>query len=180
MGSVHVAEMWYGPTGAFKDLALSVVGRLVDHFLKKRAETATILVSTSGDTGSAAIHSVINSRHINIVVMYPRDRVSRVQELQMTTVHSPNVRVFSVDGTSDDQDVVMKKLSTDNSFAKKYNITCINSVNVARVLFQAVNFFYTYLQQCPEANRDVLFCICLLYTSPSPRDATLSRMPSSA
>ena len=159
VGSVYVAEMWHGPTGAFKDLALSVVGRLIDHFLKKQAKTATIMVSTSGDTGSAAIHSVVNSKNINIVVMYPRNRVSRVQELQMTTVNSPNVRVISVDGSSDDQDVVMKQLNTDTSFAKTYNITCINSVNVARVLFQAVHFIYLYLQRCPEATQEVLFCI---------------------
>ena len=159
VGSVYVAEMWHGPTGAFKDLALSVVGRLIDHFLKKQAKTATILVSTSGDTGSAAIHSVVNSKNINIVVMYPRNRVSRVQELQMTTVNLPNVRVISVDGSSDDQDVVMKQLNTDTSFAKTYNITCINSVNVARVLFQAVHFIYLYLQRCPEATHEVLFCI---------------------
>ena len=159
VGTVYVAEMWHGPTGAFKDLALSVVGRLIDHFLKKQAKTATILVSTSGDTGSAAIHSVVNSKNINIVVMYPRGRVSRVQELQMTTVSSPNVRVISVDGSSDDQDVVMKQLNTDTSLAKTYNITCINSVNVARVLFQAVHFIYLYLQRCPEATHEVLFCI---------------------
>ena len=159
VGSVYVAEMWHGPTGAFKDLALSIVGRLMDHFLKKRSKTATVLVSTSGDTGSAAIHSVLDSKNINIVVMYPRGRVSRVQELQRTTVHSSNVRVLSVDGTSDDQDVVMKKVNTDVSFATKYNITCLNSVNVARVLFQAVHFIYVYLQRCPEANHNILFCI---------------------
>ena len=159
MGSVYVAEMWHGPTGAFKDLTLSVVGRLVDHFLKKQAKTATILVSTSGDTGSAAIHSVMNSKNINIVVMYPRNRVSRVQELQMTTINSPNVRVISVDGSSDDQDLVMKQLNTDTSFAKTYNIMCVNSVNIARVLFQAVHFIYLYLQRCPEAIHEVLFCI---------------------
>lgn len=159
VGSVHVAELWHGPTGAFKDIALSVVGRLMDHFLKQQGKKATVLVSTSGDTGSAAIHSVLNSKNINVVVMYPRGRVSCVQELQMTTVNAPNVRVLSVDGTSDDQDVVMKKVSTDASFANKYNITCINSVNVARVLFQAVHFIYTYLRLCPEADRDVLFCI---------------------
>ena len=159
VGSVYVAEMWHGPTGAFKDLALSVVGRLVDHFLKKRDKMATIMVSTSGDTGSAAIHSVMASKNINIVVMYPRHRVSRVQELQMTTVNSPNVRVISVDGSSDDQDVVMKKINTDTSFAKTHNITCVNSVNVARVLLQAVHFIYLYLQRCPKASHKVLFCI---------------------
>ena len=151
--------MWHGPTGAFKDLALSVVGRLMDHFLKKQGKRATVIVSTSGDTGSSAIHSVLNSKNVDIVVMYPRHMISRVQELQMTTIQSSNVRVISVDGTSDDQDVVMKKVNTDVVFAKKYNITCMNSVNVARVLLQAVHFIYTYLQVCPEVSDDVLFCI---------------------
>lgn len=151
--------MWHGPSGAFKDLALSVVGRLLDYFLKKRGDMATVLVSTSGDTGSAVIHALLDCKSVNTVVMYPHGRVSRVQELQMTTVHSSNVRVLSVDGTSDDQDDVMKKVNSDTLFAKKYNITTLNSVNVARVLLQAVHFVYLYLQRCPKANKDVLFCI---------------------
>lgn len=118
-----------------------------------------MLVSTSGDTGSAAIHSVLGRERIQLMVMYPRHMVSRTQELQMTTVQAPNVRVFSVDGTSDDTDVVMSTLFADSDFSKKYNLNVFNSLNVCRVLVQAVHFIYLYLQLCPEADQDVLFCV---------------------
>ena len=159
IGPVHVAEMWHGPTGAFKDLALTVVGRLVEHFLQKRKQTATVFVATSGDTGSAAIHSVMGSENIHIFVLYPRGRISRVQELQMTTVDAPNVTVYSTDGTSDDGDIPVKKLFADAEFVKKHNPVCINSVNVGRVLIQAAHFVYSYLRVCPSVDREVLFCV---------------------
>ena len=159
LGSLLVAELWHGPTGAFKDLALSVVGRLADLFLRKQGKKATVLVGTSGDTGSASIHSVLGSQNINIIVLYPRGRVTRVQELQMTTVNASNAKVYSVDGTSDDLDIPIKKLFADNEFVKKYNLVSLNSVNVARVLFQAVHFIYLYLKACPAVDREVLFSV---------------------
>ena len=159
VGSILVAELWHGPTGAFKDLALSVVGRLADLFLQKQGKKATVLVGTSGDTGSASIHSVLGSQNINIIVLYPRGRITHVQELQMTTVSAPNVKVYSVDGTSDDLDIPIKKLFADVGFVKKYNLVSLNSVNVARVLFQAVHFIYLYLKACPAVDREVLFCV---------------------
>ena len=94
-----------------------------------------------------------------MMVMYPRHMVSRTQELQMTTVQAPNVRVFSVDGTSDDADVVITTLFADTDFAKKYNLNVFNSPNICRVLVQAVHFFYLYLKLCPEADQDVLFSV---------------------
>jgi len=108
IGSILVAELWHGPTGAFKDLVLSVVGRLADLFLQKQGKKATVLVGTSGDTGGASIHSVLGSQNINIIVLYPRGRVTRIQELQMTTVSAPNVKVYSVDGTLHDLDIPIK------------------------------------------------------------------------
>lgn len=159
VGPIHVVELWHGPTGAFKDLALSVVGRLADHFLKKQGKRATVLVGTSGDTGSAAIHSVLGSKNIDIVVLYPKGRVTRVQELQMTTVNAPNVKVYSVVGTSDDADIPIKKLFADAEFIKKHTLLSLNSINVGRVLFQAVHFIYTYLRVCPAVDKEVLFSI---------------------
>lgn len=94
-----------------------------------------------------------------MIVMYPRHMVSRTQELQMTTIQAPNVRVFSVDGTSDDADVVVTTLFADTGFAKKYNLNVFNSPNICRVLVQAVHFFYLYLKLCPEADQDVLFSV---------------------
>ena len=159
VGGVKVAEMWHGPTGAFKDIALSIVGRLVDFTVQKSGRKANIIVSTSGDTGSAAIHSVLGSKNINIMVWYPRGRVSRVQELQMTTVDAPNVKVFSADGTAEDSDIPLKKLFTDKDFVSKYNLTCFNSINVSRILLQAIHFSYLYLRVCPNVDREVTFCV---------------------
>ncbi len=159
MGAVKVAEMWHGPTGAFKDIALSIVGRLVDFTLKKSGHKANIIVSTSGDTGSAAIHSVVGSKHVNIMVWYPRKRVSRVQELQMTTIDTPNVKVFSADGTAEDSDIPLKNLFADKDLVSKYNLTCFNSINVSRILLQAVHFTYLCLRVCPSADREVTFCL---------------------
>ena len=159
-GDVMFAEMWRGPTGAFKDLSLVVLARMVGVFLRRRGQRSVVLVSTSGDTGSAAIHSVAGMETlIQLMVMYPRHMISRTQRLQMTTVSAPNVRVFSVDGTSDDTDVVMTKLFADSAFSGKHNLNVFNSLNVCRLLVQAIHFIYLYLKACPEADRDVLFCV---------------------
>ena len=159
VGPVVVGELWHGPTGAFKDLSLAVVSRLTDHFLRKEGKRVMVLVSTTGDTGSAAIHSVVGSTNINLIVLYPRDRITRVQELQMTTVNASNVKVFSVDGTGDELDVCVKKLFADAEFVKKYNLVSLNSINVGRVLLQAIHFIYLYLKACPAADREVLFSV---------------------
>lgn len=159
VGVINVAEMWHGPTGAFKDLALSVVGRFVDYFLQKEGKKANVIVGTSGDTGSAAIHSILGSKYVNIVVWYPRKRVSRVQELQMTTVDAPNVKVYSVDGSSDDIDIPFKEIFADHKFVEKHSLVCFNSVNVFRVILQAFHFIFLYLKMCPKVDRDITFCV---------------------
>ena len=159
LGPLHIAEMWHGPTGAFKDLALKVVGRMVDRFLQRRGQVANVLVTTTGDTGSAAIHSVLGSKNTNIFVLYPRGRITRLQELQMTTVTSPNVKVYSTEGDGEECDVPVKNLFADAKFAKKHNLMSINSINVSRVLLQAVHYIYAYLQVCPKVDREVVFSI---------------------
>ena len=159
IATVHVAEIWHGPTGAFKDLALSVVGRLVDHFVQKKKERATILVSTTGDTGSAAIQSVLGSKHTDIIVLYPRGRITRVQELQMTTVNAPNVSVYSADGTGDECDVPIKKIFRNVEFVSRNKLMSTNSINVGRVIFQAAHFIYSYLKLNPEVDRELTFSI---------------------
>ena len=159
LGHLVVAELWHGPTGAFKDLSLVVLAKMVDFFLRKRNQRSTVLVSTSGDTGSAAIHSVLGLPNIQLMVMYPGSMVSKIQELQMTTVDAPNVHVFSMEGSSDDTDVVMTDLFADTAFSKKYNINVFNSLNVCRILVQSVHFIHLYLQLCPQIDMDVLFSI---------------------
>ncbi|KAM4810302.1 threonine synthase-like 2 [Rhinophrynus dorsalis] len=153
---LQVMEMWHGTTHAFKDLAMSCVGQFLDYFLKKRNKHVNILVGTSGDTGSSAIESVRGIKNIDIIVLLPFGRCTKIQELQMTTVIEDNVHVFAVDGTSDELDSPIKKLFADNDFVKKHNLMSTNSVNWARVMVQIAHFFYAYFQCAPSTEGQVL------------------------
>eukprot|EP00095_Tigriopus_kingsejongensis_P007045 maker-scaffold146_size311726-snap-gene-1.18 protein:Tk07045 transcript:maker-scaffold146_size311726-snap-gene-1.18-mRNA-1 annotation:"threonine synthase-like 2" len=147
-----IAELFHGTTFTFKDLALSVVGKLFDYFLKKRQKHLIVVVATSGDTGSAAIEAVRTLKWVDIVVLLPRGRCTPIQERQMTTVMADNVHVYSGDGTSDDLDVPIKKVFQDESFVRTHNLCSINSINVARVLVQSVHYFYCFLQMQPKSS----------------------------
>ncbi|XP_069488301.1 threonine synthase-like 2 [Ambystoma mexicanum] len=153
---LNILEMWHGVTHAFKDLAMSCVGQFLQYFLKKRNKHVTIVVGTSGDTGSSAIESVRGVQDIDIIVLLPRGRCTPVQELQMTTVIEENVHVFSVDGTSDDLDVPIKKLFADHDFVVKHNLMSLNSVNWSRILIQVSHFFYAYFRCAPPMGPDAL------------------------
>lgn len=145
-----VIELFHGETGAFKDLAMSVIGRMLDFFLRRKRDRRTIVVGTSGDTGSAAIYGVKRSENIDIIVLYPAGRISEVQELQMTTHPDRNVHVFACEGTSDDLDVPIKAVLNDADFASRHKLCSINSVNWARVCIQIAHFFYAYFHAHPS------------------------------
>lgn len=136
----QIMELFHGPTLAFKDVALQLLGRLFDHILTQRNEKVTIVGATSGDTGSAAIDGVKNCANIDIVILYPKGRVSDVQRRQMTTVDSPNVRTVAVDGTFDDCQDLVKAMFNDAQFRQKMNLSAINSINWARVMAQVVYY----------------------------------------
>ena len=135
-----VMELFHGPTLAFKDVALQLLGRLFDHILTERNEKVTIVGATSGDTGSAAIDGVKNCRNVDIVILYPRGRVSEVQRRQMTTVDSPNVRTVAIDGTFDDCQDLVKAMFNDARFREANNLSAVNSINWARVMAQVVYY----------------------------------------
>ena len=143
---VFVAELWHGATLAFKDLALSCVGQFMAYFNAKGRQHVTIIVSTSGDTGSAAIESIRHSDCIDIVVMFPKGRCSKVQELQMTTVLDENVHVFCGEGTSDDLDIPLKNCLTNSELVKRHGLCSLNSINWARIMIQIAHHFYVYFQ----------------------------------
>ena len=159
VGTIHVLELWHGPTGSFKDLALTVTSCLVNYFLQKENKRGTVLVGTSGDTGSSAIQGTVGKERLSAVVLYPLGRVTRVQELQMTTVDSPNIVVCAAEGTSDEIDTVLRNVFTDAEFASKHMLLSFNSINVARVLVQIAHFFYGYLKVCPRADQEAVFCV---------------------
>jgi len=143
---LKVAELFHGPTLAFKDLALGVVGGLYNYFLERSKKKCIVIVGTSGDTGSAAISAVRGLPMIDIIVLLPGGRCTKIQQLQMTTVHDANIHNFVVDGTSDDLDMPIKEVFLDAEFVKKHNLCSINSINWARIMVQTVHYFYCYFQ----------------------------------
>lgn len=150
--SLSVMELFHGPTFAFKDVALQLMGNLYAYVAKQRNEVINILGATSGDTGASAISSVRGKEGIQICILHPHGKVSRVQELQMTTVKDENVLNLAVNGNFDDCQRIIKELFADIPFKSKYHLRAINSINFVRILAQSVYYFYAYLQ-LPEAQR---------------------------
>ena len=147
LDQLHVLELFHGPTLAFKDVALQLLGKLFEHVLADRGERLNILGATSGDTGSAAIAGVAGMEKIKIFILYPEGRISSLQELQMTTVPDANVQCISVSGTFDDCQRIMKSIFSDLDFKESYSLGAINSVNWARVLAQVIYYAYASLQK---------------------------------
>ena len=137
-----VLELFHGPTLAFKDVALQLVGRLFDHVLTDRGDRLMIVGATSGDTGSAAIDGVKHCEHVDIVILYPVGRVSEVQRRQMTTVDSPNVHAIAVEGTFDDCQDLVKAMFNDAPFRERMRLSAVNSINWARVMAQVVYYVW--------------------------------------
>jgi threonine synthase len=133
-------ELFHGPTLAFKDVALQLVGRMFDRVLNKRGERITIVGATSGDTGSAAIAGVRECANVDIVILYPAGRTSDVQRRQMTTVDSPNVHAIAIDGTFDDCQDLVKAMFADAAFRDELHLSAVNSINWARVMAQTVYY----------------------------------------
>ncbi|XP_041050020.1 threonine synthase-like 2 [Carcharodon carcharias] len=150
---LNVLELWHGVTYAFKDLAMSCVGQLLQYFLRKRKKRITIVVGTAGDTGSSAIESIRGMDNMNIIVLLPHGRCSPIQELQMTTVIEDNVHVFAADGTSDELDEPIRNVFTDTEFVKRHNIMSLNSINWARVMVQIAHYFYAYFH-CSSSTKE--------------------------
>ena len=137
---IHLLELFHGPTLAFKDVALQLVGRLFDHELDRRGERVTIVGATSGDTGSAAIEACRDRDNMDLVILHPAGRVSDVQRRQMTTVTSANVHNVAVDGTFDDCQDLVKAMFTDVVFRDRVGLSAVNSINWARVMAQVVYY----------------------------------------
>ena len=143
---LHLLELFHGPTLAFKDVALQLLGRMLDHALTLKGRHATIVGATSGDTGSAAIEAVRDRKTIDIFMLHPRGRVSEVQRRQMTTVLAPNVHNIAVQGTFDDCQDLAKACFNDLAFRDRHALTAVNSINFARVMAQIVYYFWAALK----------------------------------
>lgn len=135
-----VLELFHGPTLAFKDYALQLVGRLFDYVLEKKGQRVTIVGATSGDTGSAAIEGCKNCENIDIFILHPKGRTSEVQRRQMTTIDSPNVHNIALEGNFDDCQHMVKEMFGDVAFRGDMNLSAVNSINWARIAAQIVYY----------------------------------------
>lgn len=143
--NLYVMELFHGPTIAFKDVALQLLGRLQDHVLSKKKEDVVIIGATSGDTGSAAIEGVKNCKHVKLFMMHPHGKVSTIQRHQMTTVISDNIFNIAIDGTFDDCQDAVKEMFRTPEFMKGKKLSAVNSINWARIIAQIVYYFWAVL-----------------------------------
>jgi threonine synthase len=139
--SQFVLELFHGPTLAFKDVAMQLISRLMDHVLAKRGQRTTIVVATSGDTGGAAVDAFARLANVDLVVLFPHGRISDVQRRMMTTAAAGNVHALAIEGTFDDCQAIVKGLFNHHSFRDAVSLSGVNSINWARVVAQVVYYF---------------------------------------
>ena len=146
VGDVSLLELFHGPTLAFKDIAMQLLGNFYEHYLKKNNKNINIIVATSGDTGAAAIDAIKGKKNMNIFVLHPHNKVSLVQRKLMSTVKEKNVFNIAIEGNFDDCQNLVKSMFADKEFSKSINMSGVNSINWARIIAQSVYYFYTYFQ----------------------------------
>jgi threonine synthase len=134
IGNINILELYHGPTLAFKDIAMQVIGNMYDHLKVAKEKSVNILVATSGDTGSAAIAALNDRENINLFVLHPHNKISNVQRKIMTTIGSTNVYNLAIKGSFDDCQKIVKELFNENEFREKINMSGVNSINWARII----------------------------------------------
>ncbi len=139
--NLFVQELFHGPTLAFKDVAMQLLGRMMDHVLTERGQRATIVGATSGDTGGAAVEAFQGLKQVDIFILYPHGRVSDVQRRQMTTVDAPNVHAVAIDGDFDDCQALVKGMFNHHAFRDELGLSGVNSINWGRIAAQVVYYF---------------------------------------
>lgn len=152
---VFSLELWHGPTCAFKDVGGRFLARCLSHFIKEGGEKVTILVATSGDTGSAVAAGFLGIEGIDVVILYPKGKVSKIQEQQLTTM-GQNISTLEVDGTFDDCQAMVKAAFNDSDLRSKMNLSSANSINVARFLPQSFYYFGSY-EQLEDKKKPVVY-----------------------
>ena len=146
VGEIKLLELFHGPTLAFKDVAMQFIGNLYEYYLTKNNKKINIVVATSGDTGAAAIDAIKGKSNLNIFVLHPNNKISSVQRKIMTTVEEKNVFNIAIEGNFDDCQNIVKSMFSDLEFSKSINMSGVNSINWARIIAQAVYYFYSYFR----------------------------------
>ena len=146
LGDINLLELYNGPTLAFKDIAMQVIGNLYEHLKVAKEKSVNIVVATSGDTGSAAIAALNNRENINLFVLHPHNKISSTQRKIMTTIGGSNIYNIAVKGSFDDCQKIVKELFNDDNFRLKINMSGVNSINWSRIVCQIVYYFYSYFR----------------------------------
>ncbi|MFL2888665.1 MAG: threonine synthase [Candidatus Pelagibacter sp.] len=144
IGDRSVLELFHGPTLAFKDIAMQLLGNFYEYYLNNKNEKINIVVATSGDTGAAAIDAIKGKENVNIFVLHPNNRISPIQRKLMTTGKEKNVYNIAIEGSFDDCQNLVKSMFTDKTFANEIKMSGVNSINWARIIAQSVYYFYSY------------------------------------
>ena len=155
----HLLELSNGPTLAFKDMAMQLLGNLFEYVLDRRGETINILGATSGDTGSAAEYAMRGKHNVRVFMLSPDGKMSAFQRAQMYSLHEPNIFNIAVHGMFDDAQDIVKAVSNDAGFKAKYKIGAVNSINWGRVMAQVVYYFKGYFEATTSDSDQVAFCV---------------------
>ena len=142
----YLLELYHGPTLAFKDIAMQLIGNFYEYYLQKNNKKINIIVATSGDTGAAAIDAIRGKKNINIFVLHPHNKISSVQRKLMTTTKEKNVFNLAINGNFDDCQNLVKSMFSDTKFANSINMSGVNSINWARIVAQTVYYFFSYFK----------------------------------
>ncbi len=157
--TVFALELYYGPTLAFKDFAMQLLGEFYAEQIRRTGESITVLGATSGDTGAAAVHALNRREGVRVFILYPDGRVSPLQERQMTCAGGENVHALAIDGSFDDAQRALKALFQDDGFRDKHRLSAVNSINICRILAQCVYYFYAYFQLPEDRRKNVEFVV---------------------
>jgi threonine synthase len=158
-GGLWLAHLSNGPTAAFKDLAMQLLGQLFEYELERRQQTLTILGATSGDTGSAAEYAMLGKPSVRVFMLSPQGRMSAFQQAQMFSVLDPHIVNIAVPGVFDDSQDLVKEVFADADFKARYSIGAVNSINIARLLAQVVYYVVAWLRTTTSDEQQVSFCV---------------------
>ena len=142
IGNLNLLELYHGPTLAFKDIAMQVIGNMYDYLKVSKNKPVNIIVATSGDTGSAAISALNDRKNINVFVLHPHNKISNIQRKIMTTMGAKNIFNVAIEGSFDDCQKMVKDMFNENEFRERINMSGVNSINWARIICQIVYYFY--------------------------------------
>lgn len=157
--NLKILELFHGPTLAFKDFALQLLGNIYEEQIQKNGKPLTILGATSGDTGAAAIAGLLGKKGVTVFILFPDGKVSPLQERQMTCTEAENVYPLAIEGTFDDAQRVVKEIFSDLEFKNKVGLSAINSINLARILAQSVYYLFAWLQLEKQERENTTFVV---------------------